>query len=193
MKERTNNISRRKLIAVAVAMVMLLCCAVGGTYAFLTDKTDEASNSFTVGTVSCEVDEELEGNAKTAISVKNTGTADSFVRIALLSYMTDENGNPTVGEAVCNPVINDEFWFLGNDGFYYCKSKVAGGESSPSLLADDLVLVDGQVVEVIAENIQADGKTSDGTPAVVDAWGSDIVKINDSGQLEKVSSSGGYK
>lgn len=40
-----------------VALVLVLCCAVGGTLAWLTDKTDPVTNTFTVGDIDIDLAE----------------------------------------------------------------------------------------------------------------------------------------
>lgn len=40
-----------------VALVLVLCCAVGGTLAWLTDKTDPVTNTFTVGDIDIDLTE----------------------------------------------------------------------------------------------------------------------------------------
>ena len=40
-----------------VALVLVLCCAVGGTLAWLTDTTDPVTNTFTVGDIDIDLTE----------------------------------------------------------------------------------------------------------------------------------------
>lgn len=42
---------KKKTIAVVLALVLVICCAVGGVLAWLTDTTDSITNIFTVGNV----------------------------------------------------------------------------------------------------------------------------------------------
>lgn len=42
---------KKKTIAVVLALVLVICCAVGGVLAWLTDTTDSITNTFTVGNV----------------------------------------------------------------------------------------------------------------------------------------------
>lgn len=48
---------KKKTIALVMAMVMLFGIAVGGTIAWLTDKTAEVKNTFTVGNINITLDE----------------------------------------------------------------------------------------------------------------------------------------
>lgn len=42
---------KKKLLASVVAIALVACCVIGGTLAWLTDKTDPITNTFTVGNV----------------------------------------------------------------------------------------------------------------------------------------------
>lgn len=47
---------KKKVLSI-VAVVLVLCCAIGGTLAWLTDKTDPVVNTFTVGDINIELTE----------------------------------------------------------------------------------------------------------------------------------------
>lgn len=47
---------KKKVLSI-VAVVLVLCCAIGGTLAWLTDKTDPVVNTFTVGDINIELAE----------------------------------------------------------------------------------------------------------------------------------------
>lgn len=47
---------KKKVISI-VAVVLVLCCAIGGTLAWLTDKTASVTNTFTVGDINIELTE----------------------------------------------------------------------------------------------------------------------------------------
>ena len=48
---------KKKTIAVVLALVLVICCAVGGVLAWLTDTTDSITNTFTVGNVKIDLAE----------------------------------------------------------------------------------------------------------------------------------------
>lgn len=54
-KEGKKNM-KKKVISI-VAVVLVLCCAIGGTLAWLTDKTGPVVNTFTVGDINIELKE----------------------------------------------------------------------------------------------------------------------------------------
>ena len=98
-----------------------------------------------------------------------------YIRVKLVSNMQDAEGKVT-GSAPLADIALGTDWFDGGDGCYYYKNVVAVGDSTGNLLATGatITLTNGQVVEVLAEGIQA-------TPldAVKDAWGADVAaKLN---------------
>ena len=48
---------KKKIAISIVAVALVLCCAIGGTLAWLTDKTDPVTNTFTVGDINIELKE----------------------------------------------------------------------------------------------------------------------------------------
>lgn len=48
---------KKKIAISIVAVALVLCCAIGGTLAWLTDKTDPVTNTFTVGNINIELKE----------------------------------------------------------------------------------------------------------------------------------------
>ncbi len=56
MKNENRGMSKRT-VAILLALVLLIGCAVGGTLAWLTDKTQEVTNTFTTSDISIELTE----------------------------------------------------------------------------------------------------------------------------------------
>lgn len=54
---------KKKVLSI-VAVVLVLCCAIGGTLAWLTDKTDPVVNTFTVGDINIDLTESKNLNLK---------------------------------------------------------------------------------------------------------------------------------
>lgn len=48
---------KKKVFVPVIAIILVLCCAVGGTLAWLTDKTKPVNNTFTVGNINIELKE----------------------------------------------------------------------------------------------------------------------------------------
>lgn len=69
---------KKKVLSI-VAVVLVLCCAIGGTLAWLTDKTDSVVNTFTVGDINIELTESKNLNLKMVPG--NTITKDPKVTV----------------------------------------------------------------------------------------------------------------
>ncbi len=152
---------RRALLLVMAALAALLVSA-GGTAAYLADRTERLHNTFTPAEVTCQVTEQVRDNEKTEIRVQNTGNIPAYLRLRLLSYRVNEDGQRIGGTASIPAFLPGEGWLAGEDGCWYYKSPVEPGALTGNLLAGALPLraytdADGgrQVIEVVAEAVQA--------------------------------------
>lgn len=162
---------RKKLLLMFASCALTLLCIAGGTLAWLAAKTAPAVNTFTIGKIDGEIDEEFDGKTKKNVTVKNNGDIDAYVRINLVSYRADKDGNPVGGEASVGNITLGAGWVKHTDGYYYYTKPVKAGAYPETNLFDSYTLQeyeDGsvQVVEVMAELIQ-----SEPAKAVQDAWG----------------------
>lgn len=168
----------KRSLAALIALVLIICVAVGGTIAYIVTQTDKVENKFTPADVEIKINEIVNDNIKSSITVQNVQADKNvpcYIRVKLVSNM-QEDGNVTGSAAINAFELNDK-WFDGGDGCYYYKDVVNVGASTANLLADGstIKLTNGQVVEVLAEGIQATPET-----AVTSAW--PVVVVN--GQLE---------
>lgn len=167
--------SRGLSLPVFVA-ILLLTFTVSGTLAWLSAQTTEVENTFTPSNVTCQVNEEFDGTEKTNVNVTNTGNIDAYLRVRLVTYRVNEKDERIGGTAEIPEFTPGEGWFY-QGGYYYYQNPVAPGEKPTTELISSIPLVkyddaDGgkQVIEVIAEAIQAQGVDESGTPAVTTAW-----------------------
>lgn len=163
----------KRSLAALIALVLIICVAVGGTIAYIVTQTNSVENKFTPADVKIQINEVFENNIKSSITVENVDDAKNvpcYIRVKLVSNMQDDNGNVT-GSAAINAFTLGENWFDGGDGCYYYKDVVNVGTSTANLLAagEKITLTNDQVVEVLAEGIQATPKD-----AVIAAWGEAI-------------------
>lgn len=170
----------KRSLAALIALVLIICVAVGGTIAYIVTQTDKVENKFTPADVEIKIHEAFNGADKSSITVQNVQADKNvpcYIRVKLVSNMQDDKGNVT-GSAVINTFKLNDKWFDGGDGCYYYKDVVAVGDSTANLLAngEKITLTTGQVVEVLAEGIQATPDT-----AVTSAWPVTVVN----GQLNK--------
>lgn len=184
MKRRSSTAST-KMMVLAISIILLLSTAVMGTMMFLVSKTPVVTNTFDPAKVTCEVQEQFDGTVKKDVTAKNTSNIDAYLRIKLVSYRVNTDGERIGGTAVIPNFTPGSGWFE-QDGFYYYHKPVAPGEIPEVKLIGDsgITLVtytdaDGgkQVIEVIAEAIQAKP-----TSVVADQWN---VTVNDSGTISK--------
>ena len=163
-----------RLTAMVIATVMLLALAIGGTVAWLTDKSDAVVNTFTPSQVRCKVDETFDNKTgvKSNVKVQNTSDIPAFIRIKLVTYRTNAQRQHIGGTAELTGFQPKNGWVKVGD-YYYYPQPVAAGQFTPNLI-DSITLqssyndADGgyQAIDVMAEAIQ-----SVPDAAVKEAWG----------------------
>ena len=157
--------SVKKSTVLLVSVVLMITLAVGGTVAFLVAQSISYKNTFVPGDITTEVVETLEGNVKSNVMIKNTGTADAYIRAFVSVTWQDESGN-VYGKA---PVIGTDYnisydlangWQLGSDGFYYW-TKAVSTQASTGVLIKTCSPVEGKApdgyeltVEILGSGIQ---------------------------------------
>lgn len=177
MKRIFNGSGGRKT-ALILSLCLIFALAVGTTFALLKANTAPVENTFTAAKSGTDIVEELDGNQKKSIVVKNTGTAVSYVRVKLVMNWVDESGNVSAEPVNITPSITDD-WFE-QDGIYYYKTPVAAKDFTTNLLKTPITqdaAPEGYHLEVtvLAESIQAAPST-----AVTESWG---VGVDSNGYL----------
>lgn len=173
-----------RVTAIVMATVLLLALAIGGTVAWLSTKSAPITNTFTPSKVACEVQEEFTGTVKSNVNVKNTGDTQAFIRVKLVTYRTNDQGEHIGGTAELPKFTLCDNW-EEHDGYYYYTLPVKAGETPKTNLTDSMTLVgsyndtDGgkQAIDVMAEAIQSVPQA-----AVQDAWGAGF-SIDENGNL----------
>ena len=178
MKRIFNGSGGRKT-ALILSLCLIFALAVGTTFALLKASTAPVENTFTAAKSGTDIVEELDGNQKKSIVVKNTGTAVSYVRVKLVMNWVDESGNVSAEPVNITPSITDN-WFL-KDGIYYYKMPVAAKGETTNLLQTPITQGTAPAgchleVTVLAESIQAAP-----SKAVEGAW--TAVKVDGDGNL----------
>lgn len=160
-----------------ISVLLLVAVAAGGTIAWLSTKTASIENKFIPSHVKCSVTEDFDGKRKSNVNVTNTGDIEAYIRVKLVTYRVNENGQHIGGTATIPPFDPGENWVLYN-GFYYYTLPVNKNESpaEPLIGENGIDLIsytdtDGgkQVIEVMAEAIQ-----SVPDKAVGQSWGVSI-------------------
>ena len=183
MSKRDSLFSKSALSAVCLALILF--CGIGGTLAYIVTETVPIKNIFTAAKVENEVEESFDGTKKSSITVKNTGDTAVYVRVKLISYRINNDGDAIGGAAVIPEFTLGEDWIKTDGCYYYTKPLLNPDDITTDLLETDIVLTDysdadggKQVIEVMSEAIQAEPKE-----AVEAAWGEAVAD-----QLEAVSS-----
>lgn len=183
---------QRPALWAALALALVLTLTAGGTLAYLVSNTDEVTNTFTPASPGIEVPEEIVGNAKTSIQVKNTGDINVYVRVMLVaSYQKEVNGKYEVcGSHIPEPEVTDftpgTDWVKGDDGYYYYTKALASDATTNNLLADGAKIELSQKencckmhIDVLAQAIQAEPDS-----VVGETWSNSKVTVTgDSGTL----------
>ena len=171
---------RKRIVALLVGVLLL--AGVVGTFAWLS-VTGVLVNEFGFGSVAPSVDETLKDNVKRDVSVKNTGSAPAYLRVAVDIYWQDKDGARLWDEPVegtdyaivwgdvsnASTTSSASSWVRSADGFYYWTSPVAPlGKTGVLIKSVSEKKTDGKnlVVDISTQAIQS-------TPddAVKEAWG----------------------
>lgn len=165
--------SKRIRLWLIAALALCAAAAVGMTLSFMFKKA-EKTNTFVPAKVTCDVEESLFSGVKSDVCVKNTGNVAAYLRIRLVSYYVDDNGDIAGRVPSQYPALTlRNGWIAGADHTYYYPTPVEPGAKT-GILCDPITLgtvklADGtpvyQVLEVFAEAIQAEP-----VGAVQEAW-----------------------
>lgn len=172
-----------RLAAMVIATALLLALAISGTVAWLTTKGAPITNTFNPSKVACEVTETFNSTTgvKSSVNVKNTGDIDAYIRVKLVTYRTNKQGQHIGGTAALPEFTPGANWVKYGD-YYYYTLPVAAGQKPAANLTDSMTLtaeytdVDGgkQAIDVMAEAIQSVPEA-----AVKAAWGEGFSIAND--------------
>lgn len=187
------RVMKTKKPVALVALLLLLCCTVAGTLAYLVDSTDPVTNTFTPASVSTEVNEDFDGITKRNVTIKNTGNIDAYIRAAVIVNWAND-----AGEISGTPVTNADYsityntgangdWFVGSDGYYYCKTSVKS-EKQDAKDCWTPVLIESCTQKGTAPEgfhlqvtILADGIQSEPTSTVASVW--TAIQVDTNGNL----------
>lgn len=183
------RVMKTKQPVALVAILVLLCCAVAGTLAYLVTSTNSVTNTFTPAHVSTAVDETFENGVKSDVKIQNTGDIDAYIRAAIIINWADKDGNvyggaaPEKGTDYTEPVLQDGWIKVGD--YYYYTSAVPAGDSTGMLFAPIKQLTTCKDTNYgLQITILADGIQSEPVHVVADVWKD--VKVGANG-LEKVN------
>lgn len=169
---------KKKTVALVLAMVLVVALAVGGTIAYLTDKTQTIENTFTVGNVNIELKETFNTDADKdgkldswtaqlipgksyvkdpTVSVKD-GSEDCWLFVKF-----DELGNAAEYIQYTSNLNEENGWTKGNgtdipENVWYRHVAKTDTLRSFGLLADNKVTINGTTVTSDSMDLAKDAK-----------------------------------
>lgn len=175
----------KKVILLAVSLMLILSAAIGGTVAYLIDQTGSITNTFTPANVTPDIEEDFNGSVKSNVKIKNNGDIPAYIRVKVVVTWKNAQGN------IYNtaPVLNTDYtWTIPannkwkqSGGFYYYTKPVPAGGSTSVLLTDCQPLA-GKAPEGyrLSVDIHAQAIQAEPTTAVTSAW---LVGVDANGNL----------
>ncbi len=151
---------KKKTLALVLALTLLVAGVVGGTLAWLTDRTAEVKNTFTVGDINIDL---TETTADYKMVPGNTLAKDPTVTVQanseacwLFVQVTEsENLDTFITYAIA------EGWTAlpGVDGVYYREVPASAADQTFSVLAGDAVTVKNDVTKTLLETAKTNAPT----------------------------------
>lgn len=135
--------SKKKGAALALALILIIACVAGGTFAYLTDKTDKITNTFTVGDIDIDLTETTGTDYKMVpgqdLSKDPTVTVKANKEPAYVYVKVEKTNDP---DTYLDYAIADGWTKLdGVDGVYYREVGTLDADTNYSVLAGDKVTV----------------------------------------------------
>ena len=177
----------KKVILLAVSLLLILSAAIGGTVAYLIDQTGSITNTFTPVKVTPGINENFENNVKNNVKITNTGDIPAYIRVKVVVTWKDKEDN-VYGAA---PVLGTDYtwqipgtdWVKGSDGFYYYTKPVPAGEKTSVLLtACQPVAGRAPAGYSLSVDIHAQAIQAEPTTAVTSAW-NNVTAVGTDGAL----------
>lgn len=187
--------------AMLVSLLLIIGVTISGTLAYIVADSGPVKNTFTPSEVTTEVDEELVGNKKTNVKIKNTGDTTAYIRAAVVITWQDENGNvlgelPAEGTDYTITYNLDSGWKKGADGFYYWTSPVLSDDEDAFNCSTDVLInsCEAKNIKVIgtgedtvtyhlAVEVIGSGIQSVPTTVVTEEWDSCVSNVSGDGTL----------
>lgn len=181
---------KKKVLSI-VAVVLVLCCAIGGTLAWLTDKTGEVKNTFAPSDINITLTEtpntDTDGNGENdawkadmipgfsytkdpVVTVKG-GSVDCYLFVKF-----EENGDPATYLTYTSTLTAANGWTQGDStsipsNVWYRKVTANAADQSWNLLADNTIAVK----DTVAKDNMADAAKAE---LVYTAYATQLYKSN---------------
>ena len=139
--------SGKKLTMVLVAIILVLCCTIGGTLAWLKDTTAPVTNTFTVGNVEITLTESpLKDDGSYGAPAEGTVAVDASSEDCWLFVKFEEKGNPATYIQYTSTLTTDNKWTQGDGttipaNVWYREVKKTADVRSWNLLLDNKIQI----------------------------------------------------
>lgn len=147
-----------KMFVTMLAVVLLVGCIIGGTVAWLTDKTDPITNTFTYGDINITLQETTGKDYKIIPGVniaKNPSvTVEAGSEPCYVFVKVEETGTFVEGK-VTYAVAEGWTALTGNGGVYYRAVSSGTADQSFSVLAGDQIIVSKDLTKDEIKSITA--------------------------------------
>ena len=169
------RVMKTKQPVALVALLVLLCCTVAGTLAYLVTSTNSVTNTFTPAHVSTAVDETFENGVKSDVKIQNTGDIPAYIRAAVIINWADDKGNVSGTPVKAGDYVikydSSNTWKKIGDYWYYTKP-VAADSLTEKALIESCTPVAGKAPKGydLQVTILADGIQSEPLTAIKEAW-----------------------
>ena len=153
---------KKKSFIMALALVLVFAVAVGGVVAWLTAKTGDVVNTFTVGNINIDLKETNNGEEVTSNSYKmvpgNTIIKDPYVTVKADSekcYLFVKVTKTNDPDTYLNYSVDNGVWTAvpGHDGYYYCVVDAANTNQTFYVLKDKKVTVKDDVTKDMMDKL----------------------------------------
>lgn len=171
------KINKIKLFIIIASIALICSTSIGAYYAITTERANAVTNTFELGSITCDISEDFDGAKKENVAIVNTSDVGAFVRAEIIVTWMSKDGKSVYSEKPAlgtdySMTVNDSDWFVSSDGFYYYKHIVGSGDSTSNLIETAAILSTANAptdfylsVEIISSAIQANP-----TKAVGEAW-----------------------
>ena len=175
-----------KILGVLLVLTAVVVVISSSATAYMRKQSTVTEVTLTPAVVSCEVREQYTSPNKTSIKVANTSNIDVYVRVKLVSYWVNSDGEIVLQKP--DDIVfdyNNSSWVKHGDCYYYTKKVTAKQGDIATVTPDDLLKSGSvitlktmvannttlyQAIDILAEAIQADPET-----AVESAWDVNVV------------------
>ena len=149
---------KKKSLALVLALAMIVVCVVGGTLAWLTDKTDPVTNTFTYGDINIKLEEtdatvSADGSATKEFKMIPGYTIDKDPKVTVLAgsekcYLFVKVVKSTNFDNFMTCTIADGWTALtGVNGVYYREVETSTANQEFGVLKDNQVTVNDTVTK----------------------------------------------